>query len=101
MENEVKNEVKNEIRSDLNKVMNNTEPDKTEPGIENKNNKNNAEKAGDIIIEGIDIIRTFKMGEVLVRALRGVNVKIRRGEFVAIMGPAAPEKHSLKPAGTS
>ena len=42
----------------------------------------------DTIIEGIDIMRTFKMGEVEVRALRSVNVRIRRGEFIVIMGPS-------------
>jgi putative ABC transport system ATP-binding protein len=53
------------------------------------------ELTGDLIIEGINIVRNFKMGEVEVRALRGVNVKIRRGAFIAIMGPSGSGKTTL------
>jgi putative ABC transport system ATP-binding protein len=49
----------------------------------------------DVIIEGVDIVRNFKMGEVVVRALRGVNVKILRGEFVVIMGQSGSGKTTL------
>jgi putative ABC transport system ATP-binding protein len=53
------------------------------------------ELTGNPIIEGIDIVRTFKMGDVEVRALRGVNVKIRRGEFIVIMGASGSGKTTL------
>jgi len=53
------------------------------------------ESPDDIIIEGIDIVRSFSMGEIKVQALRGVNVKIRRGEFIAIMGASGSGKTTL------
>jgi putative ABC transport system ATP-binding protein len=52
-----------------------------------------AEKRDDnILIELKDVWKTYLLGDVHVHALRGLSLKVKRGEFISIMGPSGSGK---------
>jgi putative ABC transport system ATP-binding protein len=47
------------------------------------------------IIRIVDIVKNFRVGTVLVEALRSISIVINKNEFVAIMGPSGSGKSTL------
>ncbi len=49
----------------------------------------------DIVILTHKLVRDYQLGAETVKALRGVNIQIKRNEFTAIMGPSGSGKSTL------
>ena len=49
----------------------------------------------DVVIRVENLTKTYKMGSEEVHALRGVNLEIRRNEYVAVMGPSGSGKSTF------
>src|ERR1700746_3443480 len=52
-------------------------------------------KRDGVVIRTYDIWKTYIMGDQVINAVSGVDIEIKRGEYVAIMGPSGSGKSTL------
>src|SRR5215831_12918508 len=48
-----------------------------------------------VIIRTYELMKTYVMGDQTIHAVSGVDIEIRKGEYVAIMGPSGSGKSTL------
>jgi len=49
----------------------------------------------DPLLEAIDVHKTYRIGPIEIKALRGVNLTLKQGEFISIVGPSGSGKTTL------
>jgi putative ABC transport system ATP-binding protein len=67
----------------------------TEVLTEDATQKGERLKREGIVIRTFDLWKTYVMGDQVINAVSGVDIEIRRGEYVAIMGPSGSGKSTL------
>src|SRR3979411_1023566 len=58
-------------------------------------NRGDQLKRDGIVIRTFDLWKTYTMGDQVINAVSGVDMEIKRGEYVAIMGPSGSGKSTL------
>lgn len=63
--------------------------------LNNKSQTTSQKKSKETIIELCDVWKIYDMGQIKVNALKGINLSIRRGDFVSIIGASGSGKSTI------
>jgi putative ABC transport system ATP-binding protein len=64
-------------------------------GVADKLSRGEQLKRDGVIIRTWDLMKTYVMGDQTIHAVSGVDIEIKKGEYVAIMGPSGSGKSTL------
>jgi putative ABC transport system ATP-binding protein len=67
----------------------------TQAGVVDKAERGEQLKRDGVIIRTWDLMKTYVMGDQTIHAVSGVDIEIKKGEYVAIMGPSGSGKSTL------